>query len=87
MLSYNEEELLRSSTQCSNKHVDIDGRLTEAGGGQHPRRHVRRNAVWEDGLQDVAGERERDDGQRGRVHDEDGAPQQQEPEPERRRTQ
>lgn len=54
--------------------------LTETGGGQHPCRHVRRNTVREDGLQDVAGESEGDDSQRGRVHDEDGAPQQEKPE-------
>lgn len=56
--------------------------LTETGDGQHPRRHVRRNAVREDGLQDVAGEGEGDDSQRGRVHDEDGAPQKKKPEDE-----
>lgn len=52
--------------------------LTETGGRQHPSRHVRWNAVWEDRLQYVAGEGKRDDGQRGRIHDEDGAPQQEE---------
>lgn len=52
--------------------------LTETGGRQHPCGHVRRNAVWEDGLQDVAGEGEGDHSQRGRIHDEDGAPQQEE---------
>lgn len=57
--------------------------LTQTGGGQHPRGHVRRNTVGEDGLQDVAGESERDDGQRGRIHDEDGAPQQEKPGRER----
>lgn len=55
--------------------------LTQTGGRQHPCRNVRRHAVWEDGLQDVAGERERDDGQRGWVHDEHGAPQQEKPGP------
>lgn len=53
--------------------------LTETRGREHPRGHVGRDAVREDGLQDVAGEGEGDDGQRGRVHDEDGAPQQEEP--------
>lgn len=57
--------------------------LTQTGGGQHPRGHVGRNTVGEDGLQDVAGESERDDGQRGRIHDEDGAPQQEKPGRER----
>lgn len=57
----------------------VDKTLTETGGGQHPCCHVGRDAVWEDGLQDVAGEGEGDDGQRGRVHDEHSAPQQQKP--------
>lgn len=65
-------------------HFNIWGvTLTETGGGQHPHRHVWRNTVWEDGLQDVAGESEGDDSQGGRIHDEDGAPQQQKPEQEK----
>lgn len=54
-------------------------RLTQTGGREHPSGHIRRKAVGEDRLQDVAGEGERDDSQRGGIHDEDGAPQQEEP--------
>lgn len=49
-------------------------RLTDADGGQEPGGDVWRQAVWERRLQDVVGEGERDDGQSGGIHDEDGAP-------------
>lgn len=54
-------------------------RLTQTSGREHSGGHVRRKAIRKDGLQDVAGEGERNDGQRGGIHDEYGAPQKEEP--------
>lgn len=48
--------------------------LTDTDGGEEPGGDEWRQAVLEGRLQDVVGERERDDGQRGGIHDEDGAP-------------
>lgn len=59
--------------------------LTDADGGEESGGDERRQAVLEGRLQDVIGEGERDDGQRGGIHDEDGAPQQQEPAGQRHR--
>lgn len=53
--------------------------LTDTGGGEESGGDVWRQAVLEGRLQDVIGERERDNSQRGGIHDEDGTPQQQEP--------
>lgn len=52
--------------------------LTQAGHGEHAGSRGRGDAVGEYGLQYVVGEGHGDDGQAGRVHDEDGAPEQQE---------
>lgn len=52
---------------------------TETGGGQESSCHVGGNTVWENGLQDVAGEGECNHSQGGGVHDENSTPQQQEP--------
>ncbi len=48
--------------------------LTDTDGGEESCGNVWRQAVLEGWLQDVIGECERDDSQRGRIHDEDGAP-------------
>lgn len=48
--------------------------LTDTDGGEESGGDVRRQAVLEGRLQDVIGEGESDDGQRGRIHDEDSAP-------------
>lgn len=52
--------------------------LTQAGHGEHTGSRSRGDAVGEHGLQHVVGEGHGDDGQAGGVHDEDGAPEQQE---------
>lgn len=48
--------------------------LTETGSRQHPCHQVRRHAVWENRLQDVAGESEGDNCKCGGIHDEHGTP-------------
>lgn len=60
--------------------------LTEAGGRQESSCHIGGNAVWENRLQDVAGEGERNHSQGGGVHDENSTPQQQEPSKDRQGT-
>lgn len=52
--------------------------LTQAGHGEHAGSRGRGDAIGEHGLQYVVGEGHGDDGQAGRVHDEDGTPEQQE---------
>lgn len=48
--------------------------LTDTDGGEEPGGNEWRQAVLEGRLQDVIGEGERDDSQRGRIHDEDSTP-------------
>lgn len=48
--------------------------LTDTYGGKEPGGNVWREAVLEGWLQHVIGEGERDDGQRGWIHDENGTP-------------
>lgn len=48
--------------------------LTDAYGGKESGGNVWRQAVLEGWLQHVIGEGERDDGQRGWIHDENGTP-------------
>lgn len=50
--------------------------LTETGSRQHACHQVGRRAVWEDRLQNVAGEGEGNHSQRGWIHDEHCTPEQ-----------